>query len=650
MLIKNIKLRSFRSIKNLDWEINKERIEVLVGQNSVGKSAIIDAILCFDENISVINKDDKPNDIVDQKTELIIKLQITERELKELDINLNDYYSNEKKIRIASDKKNGNIVTISKTFTSSNGFNFKINNIKLEEFIFQDIQRIKKILEPYENIYNFNQYSIFQASKPIREPNVLNHDFSALKSYYNQNKQKHKNTEKFQALFLDFVKVLDIIEKIETYDKRINKLLPKFKKFDYNKYGKFLDRVEYNQNIFNQEIVKHVYSVMNLEPKYFIQNRADYHIIDQISKNRDLGLEKFLTNNWLQKGSNIEMKFHPDYMICSIDDGYPSTTISQRSLGENWLLSFLIFIYYHRKLNENLIIVIDEPSINLHPNAQNNIIKVIENITNNFPKIGFFHTTHSPYLIPKNKLDRIARVIKSQSNGTQIIKFNYKDLLKLINKRLTKSKATINTIQARLSQMFTITLREGFFGECVILCEGYTEILSLPIWAEMLDYNFDSNGVILIPASKFEMINYAEFFYIYKIPVFLIFDNDSDKEKDKKQHIEHNKWLIDYSGGEVEEFPKGHGFKYFIFAPNYEKCLKNADSNYERIEEEISSKFGAGGKKAIRARYVALKYQELNYHAPKPIISLINTIKKFQNIIKKDPDRYFRPKTKLKLI
>jgi predicted ATP-dependent endonuclease of OLD family len=644
MLIKNIKLRNFRSIKNLDWEINKEKIEVLVGQNSVGKSAIIDAILCFDESISEIKKDDKPNDNFDQNTELIIKLQLTERELKELDISLSDYYSKKKKIMFTSDKQNSKTVTISKIFLSSNGYYFKINNIELTEFIFQDIQRIKKILEPHINLYNFNRYSIFQTSKPIQDPEVLNHDLSAIKSFYNQNRENIENSDNAEAISLDFVNILDIINKIETYNKRINNLLPKFKRFDYIEYGKFIDRIIYDQKVFNQEIVNHMFSAMNLDPKYLIQNRGDYHIIDQISKNRDLGLEKFLSNNWLKKEINIEMIFHPEYVVCSINDGFPSTTISQRSLGEKWLLSFLIFIYFYRRMNENLIIVIDEPSINLHPNAQKKIIKIIENITKKFPKIGFFYTTHSPYLIPKDRLDRIARVIKPQSKGSLIIKFNYNELLKRKNKRFSKSNATINTLKARLSQMFTIRLREAFFGEGVILCEGYTEILSLPIWGELLDYNLDDNAMILIRASKFEMIDYAEFFYIFKIPVFLIFDNDSDKEKEKKQHIRYNKMLIDYADGKVEEFPKGKDFKYFIFTPNYEKCLKDADSNYSIIEEEISNKFGTGGKKGIRARYVAIKYRDSNYQAPKPIISLITSIKKFQNINKEDPDRYFRPK------
>ncbi len=643
MKIKTIIIKNFRSIKSLEWRPNKERIDVLVGKNSVGKSSIIDAILCFDEKIKEINKDDKPNDLIGQETELMITLQLSQKELKELKINLSEFYSKERTLFLKLGNKNQGILNISKNFTTSNSFYYKINNNELSCYIFKDIQNITKILKHHKEFFDYNRYTIFNSTEPIQDQKVLNHDLLALKNFFNQIRKK-KSGVKYQEDFIyDFGKISEIITKIETYDKRISNILPKFKKFNYNEYGQLPDRVEYNTNQIKKNIVSHIIKAMNLEFNYFIQNKGDHHIIEQRSKNRDSGLEEFLTVNWLHLKSEIEMKFHPDYMVCLINDGFPSTTISQRSLGEKWLLSFLIFIYYHSRLNENLFIVIDEPSINLHPNAQKSIISVIEKITHKFQKIRFLYTTHSPYLIPKNRLDRISRVVKKQNNGTEIIKFDYTHLLKKINRRFTKSEATKDTTKARHSQMFTTSLREGFFGDCVILCEGHTEILSLPIWADILDFNFINKNMTLIQVSKFEMIGYAEFFAVYKIPVFLIFDNDSDNEKNKKQHIEHNQWLIDFGEGSVEEYPKGHGLKYFIFSPNYEKHIKNEDSNYEDIERKISIKYGASRKKGIKARYIALEYQKLKYPPPKPILLLINTIKEFWNLVQENPNSFFPP-------
>lgn len=82
MKIKNIQIRNFRSIKDLKWNINEQRIEVLVGKNSVGKCAIIDAIQCFNKQVRGIDKDDKPNDINNPTTEIKTKLILTEQELE----------------------------------------------------------------------------------------------------------------------------------------------------------------------------------------------------------------------------------------------------------------------------------------------------------------------------------------------------------------------------------------------------------------------------------------------------------------------------------------------------------------------------------------------------------------------------------------
>ena len=152
-------------------------------------------------------------------------------------------------------------------------------------------------------------------------------------------------------------------------------------------------------------------------------------------------------------------------------------------------------------------------------------------------------------------------------------------------------------------QMLTISLRETFFGTGVILCEGYTESLSLPIWSEILNYNLYDNGIVVLQISKFDMINYAEFLSVYRIPFFLIFDNDSNKtdSKEKKQHAEHNRWLMEITDGLIEDFPSGYSNKYFVFSPNYEASLKNADTEYFKVEAEVSKTYGTRKKKWIRA-------------------------------------------------
>jgi predicted ATP-dependent endonuclease of OLD family len=631
MKIKNIKIKNFRSIKNaLDWNINEDKVEILVGKNSIGKSAILDALLYFNKERKTIGREDKPNNSIDKESELSINLELSKQELINLDINLDNYYSNKQKKQKDLKLKETTLVKISKIFSGLNNVFYKINNIDISEYIFEDIQEIKHLLAPHGNTFNYTQYSIFSSKKPIQDLKTLQHDLLAIRNFYTEIRKK---IEPNSPILKDFVYILDIIEKIKSYDQRISQIIPKFIKFEFEIYGQLDNQVKYNNATFEREIIKHLFNVMHLHFKEFTSNAGQYHIIEELSKNREKKFEEFLSKNFIENISKIEMKFHPSYMVCSINDGHISTTISQRSSGEKWMLSFLLFIYYHRRLNENIIILIDEPNVNLHPNAQKSIMKVLEKIPMKFKKIYIFYSTHSPYLIPKNKINRISRVFRSRQRGTEIIKFDYTELLRLLKSRLTKSTPTIETIKARHSQMFTVSLKEIFFGTGVLLCEGHTERLSIPIWAELMKYGLYDNGLVLIQASKFNMINYAEFLSMYNIPFFLIFDNDHDnKDTDnRKKHIEHNRWLIEIAGGTVEDFPEGYSDTYYIFSPNYESCLRNADSKYIGLEEFVSKTYGTSEKKGIRARYTTLRYKELGYDPPEPIRALINSIISFRS-------------------
>jgi len=633
MKIKHIGIHNFRSIKDLSWEINPGRMEALIGKNSVGKSAIIDALLYLNADLNNIQKDDKPNNI-QQETEISLTLELTKQEIDKMGIDVNDYFSKKKEISKHFDRSFIKITKIFTETTSDSTSKFKINNLNLTEFIYQDIQRIEKILAPHKSEFNYKQYSIFSLKKPDIPFHVLLHDFYALKQYYRNNRNISNTTLKKHELITSFDKVMEIIENILNYKKEIQKILPKFVKFDFSDFGIIPNRVNYTKEMSNIEVVKQVFFNMDLKIKNFTGSIGQHHIIKEISKKRINLFENFLSENWIDSGTKIEMKFHPSYMVCSVNDNFVSTTITQRSLGEKWLLSFLIFFFYHRKLNENLIILIDEPSINLHPNIQKRLIQMINSIIEKHSKIYLFYTTHSPYLIPLNNLNKLARVIKTKSTGTKIKKFSFDKILEKINTRFTNTTATIETLEARISQMFTISLREGFFGNGVVLCEGHTERLSFPIWAEILDFSFENSGLILIQVSKFSMINYAEFFDTFGIPVFLIFDNDQDKSKKKKNHILNNKWLISFAGGKVEDYPVGPGKNYFVFNPKYETCLKREDPSYETIEEEVSVQYGTSKKKGIKARYIALEYKEISREPPESIKILFETIKEFSISIK----------------
>ena len=96
-------------------------------------------------------------------------------------------------------------------------------------------------------------------------------------------------------------------------------------------------------------------------------------------------------------------------------------TAGQRSQDFQWFLSF--FLRLRASDAERAVVLIDEPGLYLHAKAQNDLLQVLEQLhEKNGHSIIF--STHSPYLIDVDRLDRLRLVMRNQetSEGTKIQK------------------------------------------------------------------------------------------------------------------------------------------------------------------------------------------------------------------------------------
>ena len=87
----------------------------------------------------------------------------------------------------------------------------------------------------------------------------------------------------------------------------------------------------------------------------------------------------------------------------------------QRSKGFQWFLSF--FLTLNAEGQDNIIVLVDEPGLYLHAKAQQDILNILERIPGENQVV---FTTHSPYLINPNRLDRVRLVIKDDKNYTYV--------------------------------------------------------------------------------------------------------------------------------------------------------------------------------------------------------------------------------------
>ncbi|EPC8419176.1 endonuclease [Bacillus wiedmannii] len=267
---------------------------------------------------------------------------------------------------------------------------------------------------------------------------------------------------------------------------------------------------------------------------------------------------------------------------------------SQRSKGFQWFLSF--FFAINSVKGEGSIILIDEPGPYLHPKAQKDVLKALEVLTESNQII---FTTHSPYLINPNNLERIRLVSRDNKNCTIVE-----------NKIHASSKAKkevytpiITAIGLDLSGAF------GTFGEYNTIVEGISDYFYLECMKKYVD-NIEKFGEMrFIPSIGASNIdNLASLLKGWGVDFKVLLDNDKagrDEQKElKKELILSDEQLIfvsDEPGHAIEDLFSREDFLKYV--------IPDLDVSEQDKELKNSSLF-KGKSKALFAKMFKEKFQK----------------------------------------
>ncbi len=90
--------------------------------------------------------------------------------------------------------------------------------------------------------------------------------------------------------------------------------------------------------------------------------------------------------------------------------------LQNRSKGFNWFFSFAVWFSKMQTEEDNsIILLLDEPGLNLHAKAQADLLNYIENLSQNYQII---YTTHSPFMVDSGKLHRTRTVLDGEKSST----------------------------------------------------------------------------------------------------------------------------------------------------------------------------------------------------------------------------------------
>jgi ABC-type ATPase involved in cell division len=175
-----------------------------------------------------------------------------------------------------------------------------------------------------------------------------------------------------------------------------------------------------NEQVEGFKAARNFLAIAQLDYSFFQQPSS--RILKQKIENLNHSLTRNFQDFWQQsigRNNKIHIQFELDHYNASYGDkaGKPYLEFwikdegerlypKQRSRGVRWFLSFYMELKASANINKQMVLL-DEPGVSLHARAQEDVLKVFEDIKE---KIQVIYTTHSPHLVEINKLHRVLAI------------------------------------------------------------------------------------------------------------------------------------------------------------------------------------------------------------------------------------------------
>ncbi len=310
-----------------------------------------------------------------------------------------------------------------------------------------DIKQSIQILKPYfDNQWNWN-------NDPISE--------YVARVHLSPNMPKFLYYDEYYALPSEVI--IEKIESEENADDEENKTAKAlFELADINikelleadDFEDYIAELEATQALISDELFKYWSANKNLKIRFAIDKKIEK------STNASYG--------------NREDKIVNHVLSIRVENTRSNMTLplKNRSKGFNWFFSFLVwFKKIQEDKNSNYILLLDEPGLNLHATAQEDLLRFFEDLSEEYQII---YTTHSPFMIDSAKLPTVRTVVETDT-GTKI-----SDTIQ------EKDPRTLFPLQAALGYTVAQNL---FISKQNLLVEGVSDLIYLTVISDLLKNN-----------------------------------------------------------------------------------------------------------------------------------------------------------------
>lgn len=423
MILKEVTIKKFRNIIDSTKVDIESDITCLVGKNESGKSSFLNALY----RLNPIRKNAEFK-IEDQYPAWL------EKKDRMKGINLED----ERPVNTLFELEQNEIELIKEKFGEGV---LKSNTLTLNKSYKGTLYHW---LNLDENQYLKNLIQGLSFSKEIRAEITNCSKISELRSFLDNYKSDEETTKKeTESIGLLKERFGEQIGKSETLISAcyslIQKNIPKFIYFD--KYStlpytvKIKEVLEADDSTLDDNMLtaKSLLRMAAADDDYLLN--PDYERRKRELENVANALTQDVLEYWSQ---NTSLRVNPDIDKTTVNKPNGQTTVidelkiriwddkhflslpfDEHSTGFQWFFSFLAAFSEYEYKDEPVIILLDEPGLGLHGKAQADFLRFIEERL--APKRQVIYSTHSPFMVQPNKLER-ARIVeeKSRDEGSKV--------------------------------------------------------------------------------------------------------------------------------------------------------------------------------------------------------------------------------------
>ena len=443
----------------------------------------------------------------------------------------------------------------------------------------------------------------------------------ALNSFFNLDEEKeeflegsHQYTQaSWPQVWLDFSDV-PVDSKLSTYSTegecRVRlRFKPKYEDFTYEVHNDGWGKTSFNIPYEINKFIDYVFippirgpKQIRWEEKTLLKSAVEAHL-DHYTSSRDTATPKFtqaanyLEDNALSSIANsladlYDLKHNFDFEIrydseidysdflnkikfIVKDKGLP-VELSDCGTGIQSMVIIALHRYIASLNDKDVIIGLEEPESNLHPQSQRELISSLTGVDEVVDSSQVIMTTHSPVLIDELKHDQVVLVRKVSDD-----KRGFKSLITQIDDNFW---AKVDLDQAKYYDFHKYKNSEFFFSKGIILVEGKSDEGVLRILMESEGVDLESNGVSVMSLDGVNNIKYPyHLLDQLKIPCFYILDKD---------------YFLPYRDGSKKKSRDDRGFPQYKYSYNEGRIIQEIIPSLGD-RDKLLEMFGANHTKAL---------------------------------------------------